>query len=95
MNQGLYNHQKTADCMLSNLQDTHCTYNVTLRRVRAKISAVEKKQILHILSVCVCLALVAQREMRMRHIVICGLSGVAVIFRIFFSMVLFSRKKKY
>ena len=29
-----------------------CTCNVTLRRVRATIVAVEKQQVLHILSVC-------------------------------------------
>jgi len=30
----------------------HCTYNVTMRRVRATIVAVGKQRILHILSVC-------------------------------------------
>jgi hypothetical protein len=84
MNQGLYNHQKTADCMLSNLQDRQGTYNVTLRRVRSTIGAVEKSNKYYIfwVCVCVCLALGAQREMRMRHIVIFGLSGCAVIFHI-------------
>ena len=37
-------------------QDKQCTYNVTLRRVRVTIAAVEKKQVLHILSVCLALA---------------------------------------
>jgi hypothetical protein len=31
-----------------------CTYNVTLRRVRAAIVAVEKQWVLHNLSVCIC-----------------------------------------
>ena len=33
-------------------QDSHCTYNATLRSVRATIVAVEKLKVLHILSVC-------------------------------------------
>jgi len=32
-------------------------------------------QVLHMLSVCVSVALVIQRAMRMRYIVICGLPG--------------------
>ena len=35
-------------------QDRHCTYNVTMRRVRATIVAVEKQYVLHNPSVCVC-----------------------------------------
>jgi len=34
------------------VQDRQCTYNVTLRRVRVTTVAVEKQQVLHILSVC-------------------------------------------
>ena len=34
-------------------QDKQCTYNVTLRRVRATIVVVEKQWVLHILSVCI------------------------------------------
>jgi hypothetical protein len=33
-------------------QDRQCTYNVTLKRVRATIVAVEEQILLHILSVC-------------------------------------------
>ena len=33
-------------------QDRQCTYNVTIRRVRATIVAAEKQKVLHILSVC-------------------------------------------
>jgi hypothetical protein len=32
-------------------EERQCTYNVTLRRVRAKIVAKEKQKVLHILSV--------------------------------------------
>ena len=34
------------------LQDRQCTHNVTLRRVRVASIAVERQQVLHILSVC-------------------------------------------
>ena len=36
------------------IQDRQYTYNVTLRRVRATIFAVEKQRVLHKLSVCIC-----------------------------------------
>ena len=35
-----------------NTQESQCTYNVTLRCVCVTIVAVEKQQVLHILSVC-------------------------------------------
>ena len=35
-------------------QDRQCMYNVTLRRVRATVVAVEKQWVLHHLSVCIC-----------------------------------------
>jgi len=57
--------------------DRKCTYNVTLRRVLATISEVEKQYFLHILSVCVCVcvcvcgaALVTQHTVRMYHVFI-------------------------
>ena len=35
-------------------QDRQCAYNVTLRSFRENIVTLEKKYLLHILSVCVC-----------------------------------------
>jgi hypothetical protein len=58
-----------------------CTQNVTLRRVRATIVAVEKQCLLHIPSVCVCVfvALGTRRDMSMHHIVY-SLSGSIIFF---------------
>ena len=53
-------------------QGKQCTYKVTLRRALATIVAVEEQLVLLILSVCV--ALLIQYAMRMRHIVIRDLS---------------------
>jgi hypothetical protein len=50
-------------------------YTVTLRRVRVTTIALEKRQVLHTLSVCVCVSLSIQNAMRMHHIVNCDLRG--------------------
>jgi hypothetical protein len=55
-------------CSVSTKQDRQCTYNVTLRGVRATIVVVKKQLILHKLSVSVALGI--QHVMRMRHIAI-------------------------
>jgi hypothetical protein len=46
-----------------------------MRRVLATIVAVEKQSVL-----CVCVALVIQHAMRMRHIVTCGLHRSTIFF---------------
>jgi hypothetical protein len=53
-----------------------CKYNVTLRRVRLTVVAVEKVYELSRMGACECiLDFVIQHAQRMRHIVLCGLSG--------------------
>jgi hypothetical protein len=53
-------------------------HNVTLRRVRATILAVEKQETLQTLSVLPALGI--QHAMRVRHVVICGLPRSTVFF---------------
>jgi len=43
-----------AVCFWEVKQDSQCTYNATLRRVRAMIVTVDKQWLLHNLNVCVC-----------------------------------------
>jgi len=57
-----------------------CTYNVTLRLIRATIVAVEKQYIDITYSECVFVALGIQHAMRTRHIVVCDLSGFNIFF---------------
>jgi hypothetical protein len=54
-------------------QDRQCMYNVTLRRVRAIIVAVQNQRVSY--SEGLFCALGIQHPMRKRHIAICGLSG--------------------
>jgi len=56
-------------------------YNITLKRVRANIVALEKA-ISNIQPVCVFVALGMQHAMRMHHFVICGLPHSKVFFHI-------------
>ena len=55
--------------------------NIIMRRVLANIVAVESSKY-YILRVCVCVASVIHYAIRIRHIVICGLSRTAIIFHI-------------
>jgi hypothetical protein len=56
-------------------------YKVVLKRVCATIAAV-KKQNYFIFRECATVAFGTQREMRMRHIIICGLPSSATFFQI-------------
>jgi len=59
------------------------TYNVTLRRVRATLVAVEKQLVLRILNVCVCsLRYPACKAHAPYYRVICGLPRSTVFFHI-------------
>jgi len=61
-------------------QALYCTYNVTLRRVRATIVVVDRQRVC--VCVCVSVVLVARHGKRMRRIVICGPSSSTVIVHI-------------
>ena len=60
-------------------QDRQCTYDVAMRHVRATIVAVEKL-LSTTCSECVAVALGTQHAMRVRHVVIRGLSGSTIFF---------------
>ena len=61
--------------------DRQCTYNVTLRRVRAAIVVV-KKTLSIAQTMCVFVALGIWHAVRMRRIVVCGLPGYTIFFHI-------------
>jgi len=73
-------------------RDRQCTYNVTLRRVRATNVAMEKVMST-IYTECVFLALGIKHAMRMRRIFVCGLSGSTVFFHLISIMTRFSKEK--
>jgi len=64
---------RVATATLNSYKTSKCVYNVTLRQILSTTVVVEKQLVLHILCVCVFLALVIQHAMRMRYIAICGL----------------------
>ena len=68
-------------CHYTLKQDRQCTYNITLRRVRVTIVAVEKTVSITY-SGCVTLALVIRYAVRMRHIVFRDVPGSTIFFRI-------------
>jgi hypothetical protein len=70
--------------------ERQCTYNVTLRRVRVTIAAVENITY----SECVYLALVIQHAMRMRSTVICTLPGSTIFFSHYLINGMIFEKKK-
>ena len=57
-------------------------YDVTLRRVRVTIVAVEKQQVLHILSVSVVFNYRARNTRALYYIIMCVLSGCTIFFHI-------------
>jgi len=63
--------------MVSNSKRQAMYYNVTLRRVRATIAAVEKKFLLHIPSVCLSFGI--RHAKPSSYIVMCGLSDSTII----------------
>ena len=62
-------------------RDRQYAYNLTMRRVRATIIALEKRlSIKPTYSECIFVDLSIQYAMRLRHIVVCDLSGFTIFF---------------
>ena len=70
-------------------RDRHCTHNVTVRRVRVTIVAMDKRITY---SECVSVALVILYAKRMRHAVIYALSDPTIFFQIITQTAPFSKK---
>jgi hypothetical protein len=85
-----YQHSVLGTVMIKCYEHRQCMYNITLRRVIATIVAVGKQCTLH--RVIECVALVVQHEIRMGHIVICGLPHSAIFFHIVYKLAWFSNK---
>ena len=68
-------------------------YNITLRHIRATITAVEKATSITY-SECVFVVLGIQHAMRMRHTVICGLSGSTIFLHIISLMAWLKKNNK-
>jgi hypothetical protein len=59
-----------------------CMYKVVLMRIHVTIATVEKQYVLHIISVCVCLALIIRHAKCMRRIILCDLSHSTIFLSI-------------
>ena len=71
-------HIVTGTVQLKWQQGSQRVYNITFRHIRIIIVAVEKQNVLHILSVCVYVVLVTQHVKRMRSIVLSSVACLAL-----------------
>jgi hypothetical protein len=80
-------------CYLYSKQDRQSAYNVTLRRVRVTIVAVEKQYVTH--SECVSVALAIQHVKRMHHVTLSSAASLAVLYFSILSHQVMNFEKKY